>query len=732
MRVEGSFRVSSILLVTAGFMGLTLAAPIPFPLIITALGSIAITLAQAAGWRIGAVAERLSQVSTGVWNVLMVLAFVVCAVDLVWLSQDLLLAGTNFLIVLMINKLFNLHQRKDFLYLYAISFLMLLATAAITVEAWYALVFVSYLLAAIWTLLLYHLKNEEEENRKSSSSTVSTSTIALTNRFFWTTNAIAFVALLMTLAIFFVTPRAGAGFFQKGRGQPIRTSGFSQKVDLGVIGNVKLDPTVVMRVDFPDLTGPGEGRVYLQGAVYDHYTGRSWVNTLTRRRAVGQIYSNSFLVSRNQRAFAKGPVIRQEVLIEALDAPVLFGMPVVQRVRGNFPLLQADDIGGLHLPYPPSSRFQYTVFSIPNELNSGDKQATSFQYPPRVASRFLQLPPLTPRVSELSRAVTKDDATPYEKALSIKWHLLGNYRYSLDVGRAVSDSPVEDFLFDRKTGYCEHYATAMVLMLRSLGIPARLVTGFMAGEWNDFGHYYTVRQQDAHAWVEVYFPQSGWIIFDPTPSLVANPKNSPLEVAARLFDSFRVKWTRFVIQYSFRDQQSVLHQLRERSQPVRSRAAEWLATAMKVVKNWRVWALTHIKDWNWTVLAGWIAATVMLWIIVFRWARRRRIPSLAAVSRYTPDQQAATRFYARMLELLERRGLPKPPALAPLEYARHVAAQWTDAAALVRVLTDLYCRGRFSSAPLSPDDLSSADRLLDDLGRLLTRSQDGLDQAAGA
>ncbi len=729
MHIEGSFRVSSILLVAAAFMGLTLAAPIPAPLIIAALGSILITMAHAAGWRMGAVAQRLSQVSTGVWNVLMVLAFVVCAVDLIWLSQDLLLAGTNFLIVLMINKLFNLHQRKDFLYLYAISFLMLLATAALTVEAWYALVFVSYLLAAIWTLLLYHLKNEEDEHRKAGTPGISPPPIALTSRFFWTTNAIAFLALVLTLAIFFITPRAGAGFFQKGRGQPIRTSGFSQKVDLGVIGNVKLDPTVVMRVDFPDLAGPGEGRVYLQGAVYDHYTGRSWVNTLTRRRAIGQIYTGSFLVSRNQRAWAKGNVVRQEVLIEALDAPVLFGVPVVQRVRGNFPLLQADDIGGLHLPYPPSSRFQYTVFSIPNGLKPDDKQATSFQYPRRITSRFLQLPPLTPRISELSRAVTKDAATLYDKALAIKWHLLGNYRYSLDVGHTVSDSPVEDFLFDRKTGYCEHYATAMVLMLRSLGIPTRLVTGFMAGEWNDFGHYYTVRQQDAHAWVEVYFPGSGWIIFDPTPSLVPNPRNSPLEVVARLFDSFRVKWTRLVIQYSFRDQQAVLHELRERSQPVRSRAAEWLATAKKVVRNWRVWVLTHVRDWEWPVIVGWIAAALLLWIVVVRWARRRHIPLLATVSRFTPDQLAATRFYARMLELLERRGLSKPVTLAPLEYARSVGAHWADAARPVGALTDLYCRGRFSSAPLSADDLSLADRLLDDLGRLLNTDRE---QAARA
>ena len=90
------------------------------------------------------------------------------------------------------------------------------------------------------------------------------------------------------------------------------------------------------------------------------------------------------------------------------------------------------------------------------------------------------------------------------------------YQYTLDVGGHRSDSPLDDFLFTRKTGYCEHYATAMVILLRTLGVPARLVTGYFASEWNNFGHYYAIRQQDAHAWVEVWFPRSGWITFDPT------------------------------------------------------------------------------------------------------------------------------------------------------------------------------------------------------------------------
>ena len=120
---------------------------------------------------------------------------------------------------------------------------------------------------------------------------------------------------------------AGAGFFQKGRGQAIRTSGFSQTVDLGVIGSVKLDPTVVMRVQFPEQTGPSLGRVYLRGAAYDRYTGRTWINSLAHRHAVRQRRMGTFTVSDVPRSTLAKEGMRQEILIEALDAPVLFGVP---------------------------------------------------------------------------------------------------------------------------------------------------------------------------------------------------------------------------------------------------------------------------------------------------------------------------------------------------------------------------------------------------------------------
>ncbi len=719
MDLERSFRVSSLLLLASGFTGLTLAAQLPWGLVLLGCAALGLTLTHEVGWAFHSQALRLSRVSTEVWNVLMVVAFLACAADLIWLSQDLLLAGINFLVVLMVHKVFNLHHRRDFLYLYTISFLQLLATAALTVEPWYAVVFVTYLLAAIWTMLLYHLRSEAEEVRAQGGLSAAAPSKPLTATFFWTTNGIAVATLVLTLAIFFVIPRAGAGFFQKSRGQPIRTSGFSQTVDLGLIGRLKLDPTVVMRVEFPDQQGPHEGRVYLKGAGFDLYTSRSWINTLTRRRTVRQPQPDTFLVSQTSGGRRMNSVVRQDILIEALDAPVLFGVPNVQSVKGHFYLLQTDEIGGLHLPYPPSRRFQYQVLSVPNPIQPEDRDAVPRSYPKSITKRYLQLPPLSPRVANLAKEVTRKVHSPYEQAIAIKWHLLGGYKYSLDLGETVPSSPVEEFLFIRKTGYCEHYATAMVLMLRTLGIPARLVTGFLAGEWNDFGNYYTVRQKDAHAWVEVFFPRSGWVIFDPTPSVLSTTANSSGWMLARMMDSFGLKWTRLVIQYSHRDQQAALQDIRERSRSARSGASDWLTMALKSIKNWRAWFAVRYGTWDQHDVMGWAGSLVTIALLVFLWKRRRRGILGQASSSSTAQQLAATNLYSRMLRALAAHGLSKPPEVAPLEFAGHLSTTWAEVDPVVRPLTELYCRGRFGAIPLSAEELRRADGLLATLRILL-------------
>lgn len=705
MRLGTAFRVSSILLALCGFAGLVLTGELPAVLALAGTAAFAAALAQALGYAADLPLFKLSQRT---WTALMLGAFLFMFADLFWISGDLLPAGVHFLVALLVQKLCTLRERKDFVHLYAISLMEVLGAAALTLELWYAAVFASYLLAAIWTLLLFHLYSEAEEARLAGGAAgQARQPGTITSRFFWSTNGIAIGALGLTLMIFVVTPRIGAGFFEKNRGELIRVSGFSDEVDLGVVGSVKLDNTVVMRVEFPDQKGPLADRAYFRGASYDVYDGRSWSNSLRHRQPLPRSPEGEFVVARERLPDASIG-LRQDILVEALDTAVLFGVPFVESVKGAFSAVLIDGMGDVSLPYVPATRFQYSVRSIPIRFSADAPRTAPPGEAESVRRRFLQLPPLSPRVAELARQIDRPASSPYEKAVLVEAHLKRNYQYSLDVGATPVADPVEEFLFTRKTGYCDHYATAMVVLLRTLGVPARLATGFAQGEWNDVGNYYTVRQRDAHAWVDVYFPNSGWVTFDPTPNTpVALPH--PLVVrVGRVLDSIRLKWDRFVIRYSFRDQVAMAQGLRDQSEAVRTRATTGIATLLRWGSDLRSAIVQAGRSSGWLIIGG---AAVMCGLAGLVLARRVRFGHWWArpgSGGPTTQQVAALKVYSRMLKVLGSRGLRKEPGMTPLEFANRVAAEWTAAGQFVNPLTELYCRVRFGHIPLAPDDLARA------------------------
>lgn len=643
------------------------------------------------------------------WNLVMLVAFAAALADFIWGEQDLLHASMYLLIALMIHKLMTLEHHHDFLYLLLVTFLALLASAVLTVDLWYAAVLMAYLLTAIWALLLRHLDHESHDVATHAGVRRPVETVALSAGFFWVTNMIAVGALCVTIAIFFVMPRLGVGFFQKIDSALIRTSGFSDQVELGGIGAIKQDKSLVMRVQFPDLEGPPLQDVRFRGVAFDRYNGHSWTNTFGRSRMIVRNDDRLFTLSERKPRRKASHMIRQQILMEALDTSVLFGMPFVHQLRGDFLAIQADGMNGLSLPVPMAARFQYTITSGLSEITPDEQAAESFEYPPDINAHFLQLPPQPPRIAELARIVTHRARTPYEAVLAIKHHLVSSYRYSLDVGMENGIHALDDFLFTRKTGYCEHYATAMVVMLRAVGIPSRLVTGFLPGEWNDFGNYYRVRKQDAHAWVEVFFPQTGWVTFDPTPTVGAGEPDAMWRTMASFIDSARMKWDRFVIQYSFRDQMAVARAVRERGE--RLREGSWdVMQAFREKMHGAKSRLEYVAPTIAGVLTAIIVGLSILAIIVVRVVRRRRRTWIEA-----SPERAIVSMYRQMVGLLEPRGFRKTPGMTPLEFSKQINAAWEDGGRLVVPLTELYCRVRYGQEPFQIEEADRAKELLSHL-----------------
>lgn len=723
MPFEQAFKLSALLLAATALAGLFFARGIPAWLALVTMAIMLFTLMQRVGWPVSMKIKPSLSASSNLWNGLLISAFLLFLLDVMVLSRELLPAGVHFLVILLGIKLVTLHERRDYRQLYAICLMAILASAALTTEVWYVPIFLLYLLAAVWTLLLYHLTGKTSPSMPTSANGPPSTPLAsshITSRFFWLTNGIALCAFMLTLLIFFLLPRISVGILQKSRGEGLKTTGFSEQVDLGMIGSVKEDPQIVMRVELPDQLAAGKDHLYLRGLAYDRYNGRSWSSGSRHRRSLGLIADGTFAVrsggSRTSPSLSEP--LRQDILLEALDTSVLFAAPFAEYVSGEFTGVQADGMTGLHLPYPSSSRIRYSVTSRERQIMIDEQVAPELDYSGSIRDRYLQLPEESNRVAELARRVTAHAATPYEKTSAVLQHLLSNYRYSLDADTTTSARPIDDFLFTRKTGYCEHYATAMVLMLRSIGIPARLVTGFLATEWNEFGSYYTVRQRDAHAWVEVYYPHSGWITMDPTPATGAVPSLSLWEALQRIGESFRLHWDRVFIRYSARDQLAVVQSIREGSDSARDALSQWVAAFNKTASQMmrevevRAHAANPVVFWILAVLPG-IGLACLILVIRDRWQYRRSADRPTA-----RKQQQIAQLYKKMLEITARQGIHIRPSTTPTEFTQLVGREWAEAGSTVAGLTSLYCRGRFSASSLSSEELTQAVEQIGVLQRL--------------
>ncbi len=637
---------------------------------VVGLSSLAVTGQIGAPWLVaGALAVAASAVvdaarlTTSVrspWpNAFILVALGYAVVDYLWLSPTLLHVGAHLLVALMLTRLRHRNAR-EYLQLVVIVFLQMVAAAGLAAHGTFNAGFAAYLPVMVWVLVHYHLIFEAERADGGAGDPP----VGLAP---WTAAA-ALAAVLVAGALFLFLPRMGLELLGVIPQKDLRLSGFSPQVQLGAIGPVKRDPTIVMRVSGPSV-GAGAASLYLRGAVFDAFDGRTWLATTPARRMVPLDANGRFALGRGTDDRAS-----MAVRAEPLDTPVLFTPERTAAVSGPFAAVLVDDDEIFNLPYPSGVRQTYDVWrrspAVPRPAAA------------TVDPRFLRQMG-SPRVAELAAQAAARASTPRDQALAVERFLRTRYAYTLDVPGG-EDRPVETFLFDRRSGYCEHFASAMALMLRTLGIPTRLVTGFLVQEWNPFGDYAIVRQGDAHAWVEAFLPEAGWTRFDPTPPapLADRPWTGRIE---QYLDSLRTGWDRYVLDFSLGDQHAALERAEAGWERLRARVVGGLGAARQRV--------ARVTETAW--LIGGLAVLAVCGLIGARrglWWTALRAPT---------SEDASIAFYQRLLHLLERRGLRKPSAATPLEFAVQQASRMADSAAIRRV-TDRYYEVRYGYRRLSP------------------------------
>ncbi len=290
----------------------------------------------------------------------------------------------------------------------------------------------------------------------------------------------------------------------------------------------RLSDSLVFTVQVPNQVPPGT-RFYWRARVYDEYN-NGWTSNLLTTELVGPDTFN--LVHHDTADNAPG-LYPFAFTVGTPIATLLTTQDTVWVSRPAKLELAYDESGRVDLASiratPPLRAGEtYNLRATLNQVTVTGLRAAGENYPKWVTERYLQLPEtITPRTRQLAEAIAEGKETPYDKVLAITNYLRDNIEYSETVPPLPSDQDLVDwFLFDLKSGFCNYYATAEVVLLRSLGIPARLAVGYAQGEPVEGSNAYTVLQRDSHAWPEVYFPSIGWVEFEPTFS--QPPINRPL------------------------------------------------------------------------------------------------------------------------------------------------------------------------------------------------------------
>jgi hypothetical protein len=641
------------------------------------------------------------------WTLFLGAALIFFAFAVVAGQLDIVLAAARFALLLCFHRLWHRKGERDELLLLLLSLLLLCAGAALSAELLFGVGFIFYSITGTWALALTHLRFEIEAGRgPEGSAALLQSRRLATPALLGALAALSLLGLVGSAVVFFTFPRVTIGGLRRpSTGKPV--AGLGDQVDLRAHGTIADDPRVVLRVRLSPK--PQDSIVDLglhwRARALSIWTGQGWRAQQAAYGAASH-WEPRPVLGKQPRGKRQQQVLTAD--IEAVagfsDGVILTppGWPIHVEfqgplsARGPAQRVYRNSTGDLFYQPTEVGDLRYVVVVDQNEPGMPLLRGRGRDYPPSVKADLAVPPSLDPRVKALSERLTAG-RDPIDAAAEVERYLSSTFGYTLELAGEQKD-PIAFFLFERKQGHCELFSSAMVILLRIAGIPARNVTGYYGGRRTDAG-YYAVRAGDAHSWVEVYVPGAGYIPFDPTPAAARGSQQEGLWARlVLLWDTVQERWRAFVVDYDLLSQAQFLR-----------RAGALLTEAGRRLSGKGGGGAAFQAAWAKTI--GLVLALALAALLLVR--RRRGLRQAARGQPLDPDQRRALKLWRRARGRLARAGVAVNEATTAREAAARSFIAGPVAAAAVAELARSCLAARWGGAPLPPESARALLRKLD-------------------
>ena len=589
-----------------------------------------------------------------------------------WLASALLSA-----------KLLSRAHASDDRQIALLAFLHLIAGTAATDALLFGACFLGFTACTPPALAMIHLRQEMEgrfgPNSKQQDGGRALSRLFRSKRivtpgFLFGTSLLAIPVLVLTVLLFVLFPRLGFGFLGRLR-HPEHTVGFGDTLSLGKDELKDLGDDVLIRVEPVRLNGgelPPRLPLRLRVSVMDRFDGVTWTRSEPRRPSPMPFDDLGYRFPRDDRSKRLPPDTQElEILADAMSPKIL---PVPEGATWIAPLSTADRRGNYRLRSLAIDRAGEVLYEDTAETGIRYRVGITDRGPPgempAVGSTAYHL---YPGASKLIRTAHEwaGNGPDAEKAARLVQALKSGYQYELSPPKTLPSHTLYRFLYAHKAGNCEHFASALTLILRANGIPARLVAGFLGADLNPVGRFYSVRKRYAHAWTEAFIDDR-WVTLDATPTGPSSSGGRAAGLWSQLIETLQMKWRKYVVGYDLGTQGKMALDLFRRAQRlrIRSRTIAYRPSPVALVGT-----------------AVSIALIAMLFLLIRHRRRSPRGASRPSFARNLAAHQDAVDLGRALDRRLAKRGHPRPPHLTLGEHLQSLRRTpnlaWTEASALL-------------------------------------------------